>query len=77
MHSHRDFAFNTEVYGKRTVGYRADDVAIRSRPSACEMAAAGKRLDATAAETEVVLNQLLQPELAAGEQARDGIAPRA
>jgi benzoate-CoA ligase family protein len=28
MHSHRDFAFNTEVYAKRTVGYRADDVAI-------------------------------------------------
>jgi farnesyl diphosphate synthase len=29
-----------------------------------------QRLDATAAETEVVLDQLLQPELAAGEQAR-------
>ncbi len=28
MHSHRDFAFNTEVYAKRTVGYREDDVAI-------------------------------------------------
>ena len=28
MHSHRDFAFNTEVYGKRTVGYRDTDVAI-------------------------------------------------
>jgi len=28
MHSHRDFAFNTEVYAKRTVGYRADDVTI-------------------------------------------------
>ncbi|MCX5743292.1 MAG: benzoate-CoA ligase family protein [Proteobacteria bacterium] len=28
MHSHRDFAFNTEVYAKRTVGYRVDDVAI-------------------------------------------------
>jgi benzoate-CoA ligase family protein len=28
MHSHRDFAFNTEVYAKRTVGYREADVAI-------------------------------------------------
>ncbi len=28
MHSHRDFAFNTEAYAKRTVGYREDDVAI-------------------------------------------------
>ena len=28
MHTHRDFAFNTEVYGKATVGYRADDVAV-------------------------------------------------
>jgi len=28
MHSHRDFAFNTEVYAKRTVGYREDDVSI-------------------------------------------------
>ena len=28
MHSHRDFAFNTEVYAKRTVGYRADDVTV-------------------------------------------------
>lgn len=28
MHSHRDFAFNTEVYGKRTVGYVETDVAI-------------------------------------------------
>ncbi len=28
MHCHRDFAFNTEVYAKRTVGYREDDVAI-------------------------------------------------
>lgn len=28
MHSHRDFAFNTEVYAKRTVGYREDDIAI-------------------------------------------------
>jgi benzoate-CoA ligase family protein len=28
MHSHRDFAFNTEVYAKRTVGYRDSDIAI-------------------------------------------------
>ncbi len=28
MHSHRDFAFNTEVYGKRTVGYRRGDVTV-------------------------------------------------
>jgi benzoate-CoA ligase family protein len=28
MHSHRDFAFNTEVYAKRTVGYREDDVSV-------------------------------------------------
>jgi benzoate-CoA ligase family protein len=28
MHSHRDFAFNTEVYAKRTVGYRESDVVI-------------------------------------------------
>jgi benzoate-CoA ligase family protein len=28
IHSHRDFAFNTEVYAKRTVGYRRDDVTI-------------------------------------------------
>ncbi len=28
MHSHRDFAFNTEVYAKRTVGYREDDVTV-------------------------------------------------
>jgi benzoate-CoA ligase family protein len=28
MHSHRDFAFNTEVYAKRTIGYRQSDVAI-------------------------------------------------
>lgn len=28
MHTHRDFAFNTEVYAKRTIGYRPDDVAI-------------------------------------------------
>jgi benzoate-CoA ligase family protein len=27
-HTHRDFAFNTEVYAKRTVGYRADDVTL-------------------------------------------------
>jgi benzoate-CoA ligase family protein len=28
MHTHRDFAFNTEVYAKRTIGYREADVAI-------------------------------------------------
>ncbi len=28
MHTHRDFAFNTEVYAKGTVGYREDDIAI-------------------------------------------------
>ncbi|MDQ3369221.1 MAG: benzoate-CoA ligase family protein [Myxococcota bacterium] len=28
MHTHRDFAFNTEVYAKGTLGYRADDIAI-------------------------------------------------
>ncbi len=28
MHSHRDFAFNTEVYAKQTVGYREDDVTV-------------------------------------------------
>jgi benzoate-CoA ligase family protein len=28
LHSHRDFAFNTEVYAKRTVGYRRSDVTI-------------------------------------------------
>jgi benzoate-CoA ligase family protein len=28
MHSHRDFAFNTEVYARRTVGYAESDVAI-------------------------------------------------
>ncbi len=28
VHSHRDFAFNTEVYAKRTVGYRPADVTI-------------------------------------------------
>jgi benzoate-CoA ligase family protein len=28
VHTHRDFAFNTEVYAKRTVGYRAGDVCV-------------------------------------------------
>ncbi len=28
MHSHRDFAFNTEVYAKQTVGYRESDISI-------------------------------------------------
>lgn len=28
MHTHRDFAFNTEVYAKATVGYRADDITV-------------------------------------------------
>jgi benzoate-CoA ligase family protein len=28
MHTHRDFAFNTEVFAKRTVGYRRDDVTV-------------------------------------------------
>jgi benzoate-CoA ligase family protein len=28
MHTGRDFVFNTEVYGKRTVGYRRDDVTV-------------------------------------------------
>ena len=28
VHTHRDFAFNTEVYAKGTVGYRHDDVAL-------------------------------------------------
>lgn len=28
MHTHRDFAYNTEVYAKQTVGYRMRDVAI-------------------------------------------------
>lgn len=28
MHTHRDFAFNTEVYAKRTVGYRRGDVCV-------------------------------------------------
>ncbi|MBI5512304.1 MAG: benzoate-CoA ligase family protein [Deltaproteobacteria bacterium] len=28
MHAHRDFAFNTEVYAKGTVGYRPEDVTV-------------------------------------------------
>lgn len=28
MHSHRDFAFNTEVFAKRTIGYRETDVCV-------------------------------------------------
>jgi benzoate-CoA ligase family protein len=28
MHTHRDFAFNTEVFARRTVGYRQDDVTV-------------------------------------------------
>ena len=28
VHTHRDFAFNTEVYAKNTVGYHRDDVTI-------------------------------------------------
>jgi benzoate-CoA ligase family protein len=28
IHTHRDFAFNTEVYAKRTVGYVRDDVTV-------------------------------------------------
>jgi benzoate-CoA ligase family protein len=28
VHSHRDFAYNTEVYAKRTVGYAQDDVTV-------------------------------------------------
>lgn len=28
MHTHRDFAFNTEVYAKGTVGYRRGDVSV-------------------------------------------------
>lgn len=28
MHAHRDFAFNTEVFAKRTVGLTADDVCV-------------------------------------------------
>ena len=28
MHTHRDFAFNTELYAKGTIGYTADDVCV-------------------------------------------------
>ncbi|MEO8874675.1 MAG: AMP-binding protein [Polyangiaceae bacterium] len=28
IHSHRDFAFNTEVYAKKTVGYAQDDITV-------------------------------------------------
>ncbi len=28
MHSHRDFAFNTEVYAKGTIGYTQDDITV-------------------------------------------------
>jgi benzoate-CoA ligase family protein len=28
IHTHRDFAYNTECYAKRTVGYRRDDVTV-------------------------------------------------
>ncbi len=28
LHAHRDFAFNTEVYAKETVGYRKDDITV-------------------------------------------------
>jgi benzoate-CoA ligase family protein len=28
MHTHRDFAFNTEVLAKRTLGYRAEDITV-------------------------------------------------
>jgi benzoate-CoA ligase family protein len=28
MHLHRDFAFNTEAYAKRTIGYRREDVTL-------------------------------------------------
>jgi benzoate-CoA ligase family protein len=28
LHTHRDFAFNTEVYARRTVGYRATDTTV-------------------------------------------------
>ncbi|WP_437667372.1 benzoate-CoA ligase family protein [Sorangium sp. So ce1182] len=28
IHTHRDFAFNTECYAKRTVGYRKDDITV-------------------------------------------------
>jgi benzoate-CoA ligase family protein len=28
MHTHRDFAFNTEVFAKRTIGMREDDISV-------------------------------------------------
>jgi benzoate-CoA ligase family protein len=28
MHTHRDFAFNTEVYARRTLGYRREDITV-------------------------------------------------
>ncbi len=28
LHAHRDFAFNTEVYAKRTIGYRQTDITV-------------------------------------------------
>ncbi len=28
MHCHRDFAFNTEVYAKQTIGYRSDELTL-------------------------------------------------
>jgi acyl-coenzyme A synthetase/AMP-(fatty) acid ligase len=28
IHTHRDFAYNTECYAKRTVGYRRDDITV-------------------------------------------------
>ena len=28
LHSHRDFAFNTEAYAKATVGYQSDDITV-------------------------------------------------
>lgn len=28
IHTHRDFAFNTELYAKQTVGYRRDDITV-------------------------------------------------
>ena len=28
IHTHRDFAFNTECYAKRTLGYRRDDITV-------------------------------------------------
>ena len=30
MHYHRDFAYNTEVYAKGTIGYQPDDLRERS-----------------------------------------------